>query len=85
MCWKGDIHLNIKAFRMPIKFKFDLEWYQPLYLKTDPEQSPFLLIGIAISPNGPIFTLVNQGEEISCYEGEFTTEIDDTLKLGIQS
>lgn len=68
-----------------IRYKCDYEWYQFVYLKTDEEQKPWMLVSVLITPNGPMFTVAREGEQIDLYEGEFTTEVDTELKLGIEN
>jgi len=70
---------------MPIKYKVDLDWYQPLYLVTDLEQVPWILIGINLTPNGPMFSLTNNGEVIDVYDGEFSIDVNHKLKLGLEN
>jgi hypothetical protein len=70
---------------MSIRYKTDMEWFQMVYLKTDAEQEPWQLVGILITPNGQTFTLANKGETIDVYDGEFTTEVNTELKLGIEN
>jgi hypothetical protein len=63
----------------------DLHWYQMVYLKTDENQYPWMLVGIILSPNGPMFTISRDGDVIDVYEGEISTEINTELKLGIEN
>lgn len=68
-----------------IKYRSDLNWCQFVYLRTDVEQQPWMLVGIFLTPNGPMFTLAQNGEQIDVYEGEFTIEVNTELKLGIEN
>ena len=66
-----------------IKYKHDIDWYQTVYLVTDPEQKPYLVVGIYQMPNGYTFTLSHMGETVDVYEGEFSTEPNKDIVLGI--
>ncbi len=69
---------------MSISFKSPLNWFQKVYLVTDPEQNPWLVTQISIEPNGAVYRLSKNGEEYVAYEGEFTTKPDDAIKLGLK-
>lgn len=70
---------------MPIRYKSDIDWFEIVYLKTDLEQNPWTLVGVLLSPNGPMFTISREGETIDVYEGEFTREVNKELRLGIKN
>lgn len=70
---------------MPIRYKSDLSWFQMVYLKTDLEQVPWQIVGVFLSPNGIMYTITKNGESIDAYEGEFSTEVNTELKLGIEN
>jgi hypothetical protein len=67
-----------------IKSKHDIDWYQKVYLFTDPEQKPYLVVGIYQMPTGFTFTLSHNGDTIDVYDGEFSTDINEDVKLGIE-
>ena len=68
-----------------IRHRSDLEWFQIVYLKTDLEQKPWMLVGVFLTPNGAMYTISRDGETIDVYEQEFSTEINSELKLGIEN
>lgn len=70
---------------MSIRFKCDYEWYQFVYLKTDEEQKPWMLVGVLLTPNGPMFSIAQDGEVLDVYEGEFTNDVNTELKLGLEN
>lgn len=70
---------------MPIKYKVDLDWYQPVYLVTDLDQVPWILVGVNLTPNGPTFSITSNGETIDVYDGEFSIYINHELKLGLEN
>lgn len=70
---------------MPFTFKCKYSFFQKVYLITDPEQMPWIITGVSLSPNGEVYTLSQAGsDEIDVFEGEFTTEMDMKLKLALQ-
>lgn len=66
-----------------IQFESKLSWMQKVYLVTDPEQDPWLLVGVHLTPNGELYNLSRNGETIDVFAGEFTSKIDKKLKLGL--
>lgn len=68
-----------------IRYKYDGSWYQKVYLVTDPEQLPWQLTGISLTPEGVMFSLSRLGETIDVYDGEFTYEMDNSIKLGLKA
>ena len=70
---------------MAIRYKCDIDWFDVVYLKTDLEQNPWIIVGVFLSPNGPMFTISKEGETVEVYEGEFTRELNKELKLGIEN
>lgn len=70
---------------MPIRYKSEIDWFEIVYLKTDLEQNPWTLVGVLLSPNGPMFTISKEGETIDVYDGEFTREVNKELRLGIKN
>ena len=70
---------------MAIRYKSEMSWFQTVYLKTDLEQSPWQIVGVLLSPNGPMYTITQSGETIDVFEGEFSTEVNTELKLGLEN
>jgi hypothetical protein len=66
-----------------IKFKHEIEWFQKVYLIADPEQNPWLIVGVNLSPIGAMFEVSRMGETIAVYDGEFTIAENTNLRLGI--
>jgi hypothetical protein len=52
-----------------------------VYLKTDKEQSPRIVTGIMQRPGGFLYYISNSTTETSHYSIEFTTEINELIKL----
>lgn len=71
------MHLNQREVIMPIKIKTDLEFGDVWYLKNDPYQSEYLLIGVVIRPGAVLFLLDFLGEQIEVYDFECSKERDE--------
>ena len=66
---------------MPISLKTDLEWGDVFYLKTDPEQSPCILVGLIYMPSKALkFILSLDGVTYEVYDFEASKEKNE-LKL----
>ena len=52
-----------------------------VFLKTDKEQEARIITGILIRPNGFIFYLSKSDIETTHYEIEFTSDINELIKL----
>lgn len=65
---------------MPIQFKSKYEFGDIFYLINDPEQEPRELIGISLTPLGPMYTLDLLGEVDDFYEFQISTEFDKVKK-----
>jgi len=66
---------------MPIRIKTDLDFGQVFYVKNDPDQFEYILVGIKILPSNQIkFILSLMGEECEVYDFECSTD-PDKLKL----
>lgn len=67
---------------MPIRIKFpDLDFGQVWYLKTDPGQSPHILVGLVILPgNQVMFQLSYMGSVTEAYDFECSLEPNSDIK-----
>ncbi len=66
---------------MPIRFKYDVDFYQKVFLVTDNKQLPWQVTGIYLTPNGPVFNLSRAGyDDVEAYDGQFTLEEDTLLR-----
>lgn len=54
-----------------------------VYLKTDNEQLPRMVTGIYLTPNGFIYYLSNGESESKHYDIEITSNVNQSLKLGL--
>lgn len=71
---------------MAIKYDSQLKWGDKFYLKTDPDQLEYCLIGIKLTPGKPKLELRNEGlHKITVYEAETSREIDVQKKLNIDN
>jgi hypothetical protein len=52
-----------------------------VFLKTDKEQEARIITGILIRPNGYVFYLSKSDLETTHYEIEFTSDINELIKL----
>lgn len=69
---------------MAVKFlNKELNWGDKVYLTVDPEQNPWILIGVKLSPGVEIYQITRQGELIEVYPFEITFEVDESLRLGV--
>lgn len=69
---------------MAIKYESALKWGDVFYLKNDPDQFEYCLIGIALWPGKPQLVLRHSGEfQVEVYEAETTREPNIRKKLAI--
>lgn len=66
---------------MNIKNKFDIG--QPVFLVTDPEQVPGMVVYITVTPTGLFYGVRFDTEVLEVYDIEITTEVNDIIRLGI--
>jgi hypothetical protein len=66
---------------MNIKNKFDIG--QPVFLVTDPEQVPGMVVYITVVPNGLLYGVRFDTEVLELHDIEITTEVNDIIRLGI--
>ena len=68
---------------MPIKtIKTDLEWGDVFYLKNDPDQEEYLLVGIITLPGNQVqFILSYYGDEIRVFDFECSKEKDKLKEI----
>jgi len=68
---------------MPIRIKTDLDFGQIFYIKNDPDQFEYFLIGIKILPPNQIkFILSLMGDEIEVFDFECSAEPDKLKIIG---
>jgi hypothetical protein len=67
---------------MNIKNKFDIG--QPVFLVTDPEQVPGMVVYITVVPNGLLYGVRFDTEVLELHDIEITDEINDLKRLGVE-
>jgi hypothetical protein len=67
---------------MPIRVKTDIDFGDIFYLKSDPDQTEHILVGLIIVPGNQIkFRLSCFGDICEVYDFEASKEIDELKKL----
>jgi hypothetical protein len=66
---------------MNIKNKYEIG--QPVFLVTDPEQVPGMVISIKVSQLGLTYEVRFDCEVLDLYEMEITDRVDELKKLGV--
>lgn len=64
-------------------FKTKYDFGEILYLKTDPEQVEYMLIGILLQPGGFMLRISNCGNFIDVHEMEVSKVKDKLKTLGV--
>lgn len=71
---------------MAIKYDRELKWGDIFYLKNDPDQFEYCLVGIILWPGKPQLVLRHSGEfQVEVYEAETTREPDMKKRLNIEN
>jgi hypothetical protein len=75
--------VQFEVEKLPHKIEFNLG--QQVYLKTDEDQSPRIVTGIQLRPNGGVIYSVSRGSEIESehYAIELSAERDVLLVTGV--
>lgn len=69
---------------MAIKYDTTFKWGDVFYLKSDPDQAEYNLIGVLLAPGKPSLILRHSGfDEVTVYECETTREPDKEKLLGL--
>jgi hypothetical protein len=66
---------------MNIKNKYEIG--QPVFLVTDPEQIPGMIISIRVSKLGLTYEVRFDCEVLDLYEMEITDRVDELKKMGV--
>jgi ribosomal protein L21E len=66
---------------MNIKNKFSIG--QPVYLVTDPEQIPGMVVHITITPIGLIYGVRFDCEVLEVYDNEISEDLNEVIKYGL--
>lgn len=71
--------------KFPIRFRCEWDWGQPLYYINDPEQIPYTLINIRLTPGEAIYVISYCGDVTEAYAFELTDEKDLSKSLGLDN
>lgn len=64
---------------MLINVDIPFDWFQIVYLKTDGDQKPFIVIGIEVFPDGEIQVMLRNGTSTSSHHPKEIAETKDYL------